>query len=460
MANLLDTFTSAAHSLNTYQSAMSVVANNTTNATTVGYADQSAVFTADSFTPSVGGGGVSLNKVFSSRDPYAEQSVFSAQSSSSLSSTLANTLGNVEGVFPLPSAVTPTSGGVAGMLNQFFASVASLTTSPNNTADRQAVINAGDNLSRAFNEAYTGLTNVQSNTANQAKYSVGQINALVSQIQQINSTKQRNASANSDPGLDAQLHASLESLSKLANITTQTANDGTTSVFLNGGTPLLMGVQQFSLTGNMVSGAFKVTDPNNNDVTSYAAAGGSLGGQIKLVNSTLPGYTAQLNTLAKSFADAVNTQLASGVDQNGTAGAALFTYNPLSPAKTLSITAITPDQLAAASTSGPGGNGNITVLSNMGSASQTALGGFTFTGYYGNLSSVVGTDSANAQNNMNTTSLVLAQAKTLRSNISGVSLDQEATRLTQYQQAYQATGKLIGVVNNMVQSILNLIPAN
>ena len=47
------------------------------------------------------------------------------------------------------------------------------------------------------------------------------------------------------PGLDANLHASLESLSQLADVTVQFAADGTATVLLGGGqTPLVIGNQQ------------------------------------------------------------------------------------------------------------------------------------------------------------------------------------------------------------------------
>jgi flagellar hook-associated protein 1 FlgK len=54
----------------------------------------------------------------------------------------------------------------------------------------------------------------------------------------------------------------------------------------------------------------------------------------------------------------------------------------------------------------------------------------------------------------------VSQAQNLRSNLSAVSLDTEAARLTEYQQAYSATGKLLSVVNQMMQTVLGLIPSS
>lgn len=456
MPSLIDSFAAGAHSLNTYQQAMNTVANNTTNAATVGYADQSPVFVADSFTPSIGGGGISLGRTESSRDPYAEQSVRSSTSGSSYYSSLSGILSNVEGVFPLPSGTSSTSGGVAGMMNGFFTSFSSLSTNPNDTADRQAVINAAQNLSMAVNEAYTGLTRIQNNSVSQGRASIGQLNALVGQVQQINAAKQNNAASANDPGVDARLHETLESISKITSISTQTAADGTTSIIMGDRTPLLLGVQQYSLSSSMTSGKFTVLDSTGNDVSQFAT-GGQLGANVDTVDTAIPKYVSQLNNLAKTLADSVNSALTAGLDANNQSGSALFVYDPTSPAQTLSITNITTSEIAAASATNPGGNGNAIALSKMASAPQAAIGQFSLTGYYGNLVSVIGNDSANASNNATTTSQVLAQAKSLRDNVSAVSLDQEATRLTQYQQAFQATGKLISTINSMMQTLLDLI---
>ncbi|MBV9084185.1 MAG: flagellar hook-associated protein FlgK [Acidobacteriaceae bacterium] len=458
MPSLSDTFNAAAHSLDTYEQAIQVVGNNTTNATTPGFAAQRPVFVADSFTPSSGGGGVSVGSVLSSRDEYAEQTVQGAQSSRAYAGTMATQLQHVEGFFPLPSSSSSASaGGIGGMLNNLMSAFSSLTTSPNDTASRQAVLNAAGNLATAFNTTYGSLTAVQNDVTSQARDAANTINSLVSQIQQINAAKQNNASANNDAGVDAQLHADLENLSQLVNITTRTASDGTTSIFLGGQTPLLIGVQQYSLSESSVSGNVQITDSTGANVTAHANSG-KLGALINLANTTIPSYVSQLNTLAQGLADTINTKLASGWDQHNHAGARLFSYNPLAPAESLAVAMTDPTTLAAASASAPGGNDNAVALSTISTVPQASLGNFSFTGYYGNLASVIGTDSANAQGEQTTSQQVLSQAQTLRSNASAVSLDQEATQLTEYQQAYNATSRLINVVDQMMQTVLNMVP--
>lgn len=461
MPSLIDSLSSAAHSLNSYEQAMQVVSNDTTNAATPDYANQDPKFLADSFNPSGGGvGGVTMAGLISSRDEYAEQTVWSAQSSESFSALMSTNLQSVEGLFPLAGSSSDAAGngGLSGRLNDLFSAFSSLTTTPNDTAPRQNVINAAQNLATAFNETYAGLTQAKQNAVTQGSTYVQQINALVSQIQQINIAKQKQASALSDPGLDTQLHAYLENLSKLVNITTQTASDGTTTIFLGGRSPLLIGAEQYSISSTTVSGQLQVLDTSGNNIAGYATSG-NLGALVTLSNQTLPGYISQLNTLAQNVADVVNSTLAAGVDQHGAAGAPLFSYNPLSPAQTLTVPMTDPSTLAAASAADPGGNDNAVLLSTMNTAPQATLSGFSFTTYYGNLASLVGTDSSKAQSDQTTNQQILTQSQTLRSNISGVSLDQEATELVEYQQAFNATSKLVNVIDQMMETLIGMYPA-
>ena len=52
---------------------------------------------------------------------------------------------------------------------------------------------------------------------------------------------------------------------------------------------------------------------------------------------------------------------------------------------------------------------------------------------------------------------LLAQAKDLRQQYSGVSLDEEAMILIQFQRAYQATSKFLTVLDQLTQSTIDLL---
>jgi flagellar hook-associated protein 1 len=451
MANLLASLTSAANSMGVYEKAMNVVQNDTTNATTPGYVAQTLGLNAQPFSLDGGAaGGVSAGTLLSSRDLYAEQNVQTQQSALSFSTTLNNNLSVLNPVFDLQSTT-----GVAGSLNSLFSAFSQLSVTPSDSTLRQSVITAATGLGNAFQSASQGLAATSVNLDQDATNKVQDINSLVSDIQNLNVQRRQNGGTGVDPGTDAQMYSDLESLSQYVNFTTIQSPDGTMNVFLGGQEALLVGTDQVKLQVSSSPGRLTIQDANGNDVTAMIAQG-SLGADLQARNTLIPGYQAQLDTLAKGVADTVNDQLAAGVDQNGQPGATLFTYNAAAPAGTLAVSAaMTPKQIAAASAANPGGNDNAIALSQLQAA--TPIGGFTFTQAFGNLSAAVGRDISDASNNETTGQSLLAQAQTLRANASSVSLDEEATRLIQYQQAYEATSKLITVINEMTQSLLGIV---
>jgi len=82
----------------------------------------------------------------------------------------------------------------------------------------------------------------------------------------------------------------------------------------------------------------------------------------------------------------------------------------------------------------------------------------TFDAFYGQASAQVGTDLSDASANVTTDQQLLTQSQTLRTNISGVSLDQEATNLITFQAAYNAIGKLLSVLNDLTETLMAVIP--
>lgn len=461
MSNFLSSLGNTASSFAAIEQAMTVVSNNTTNAATPGYASQTQSLEADPFDPAQGAiGGVTAGSLINSRDIYAEINVQTAQSAVNYSTSIANTLQSVAPLFSLTTNSSANTS-IGGALNALFNSFSSLSVSPNDAATRSGVLNAASNLSAAFNATYQSLSSTATNTVTDAQSTVQSINNIAADIQQINAHTLQSAGAGPDPGSDARLYSDLENLSQLTNISFSHQADGTTSVFLGGQSALVVGTTQYAISAKSVNSVstpgVQIVDSNGNDITRLAT-GGQLGGLVNLSNTVLPGYISQLNTLAQGVADQINTQLTSGTDQNKNPGKALFSYSAAAAAKTLSFTAINPNQLAAASAVSPGGNDNAVALQNLQNVQMASLGGATFTQYYADLSTQVGSDSSSATNSETTQQQLLAQAQSLRSNVSGVSLDQQATLLTEYQQSYDAISKLITVVNDLVQTVIGLLP--
>jgi flagellar hook-associated protein 1 FlgK len=77
--------------------------------------------------------------------------------------------------------------------------------------------------------------------------------------------------------------------------------------------------------------------------------------------------------------------------------------------------------------------------------------------YLGQISSWIGQENQTATTNQTTQQQVAAQATTLRSQISGVSLDQQATEVMQFQRAYQASAQVLTVLNTVLDSTIQMM---
>ena len=68
---------------------------------------------------------------------------------------------------------------------------------------------------------------------------------------------------------------------------------------------------------------------------------------------------------------------------------------------------------------------------------------------------VIGTRTQSAQYAAQLSETVAANLDADRTAVSGVNLDEEAARLLQYQQAYQASAKIIQTAQSLFDSLLN-----
>jgi flagellar hook-associated protein 1 FlgK len=92
-------------------------------------------------------------------------------------------------------------------------------------------------------------------------------------------------------------------------------------------------------------------------------------------------------------------------------------------------------------------------------ANGKTLDNYTPAQFYGNLGAQVGNDLSTATNNQTTKQQLLMQAQALRQQTSGVSLDQEAENLIEFQRAYQANAKMLTVLDSLTNTLMNIIPA-
>ena len=103
---------------------------------------------------------------------------------------------------------------------------------------------------------------------------------------------------------------------------------------------------------------------------------------------------------------------------------------------------------------GVGDNRNALLLTGLQTAN--AMGDTSYQGAYSQLVSEIGNKSRELQVTGTAAGLLLSEATTSLQNESGVNLDEEATNLLRYQQAYQAAGKVMQIASQMFDVLLSL----
>jgi flagellar hook-associated protein 1 FlgK len=478
MSNLFATMGSAASALDVLQQALGVVQNNVSNASTPGYASQQLNIEAAPFDVVSGAaGGITADGLQNSRDSWADSAVQQQLQTLGLYTAQNQSTNTIQSFFDSSGST-----GVSAALNNLLTAFSSWSASPSDTTAGQQVISSASALASSVQ----GLSQSLNNTAVQLNQQIGstvdQINSLGAQIQQYNVQTLQNDNQ-PDPGAAAQLENNLENLSQLVNVTAVTQSNGTVTVLVGGGTPLVIGNQLNSLSASdflssppppanpQAPPTAHILDSNGNDITANIT-GGQLGGLLDSRNGVLASIigdgqqAGSLNTFASTLANTVNGILESGTvstQAGAAAGTALFTYNSSDAtlaAGSLAVNpAITPAQLAPVDSSG-NANGNANTLASLGDSntSEGLVDGENLVTYFAGIASGAGQANQTAQSNEQAQQQVVSQVTSTRDQISGVSLNGQAAEVLQLQRGYQALSQVLTIINDMVDSILALVP--
>ncbi|WP_348266050.1 flagellar hook-associated protein FlgK [Edaphobacter sp. DSM 109919] len=458
MGTLTSLMDLAGQALMADQNALNITANNVGNQNTPGYTREVVNWQpTDAVTLSGTSYGTGITSTaVSQRDRILEQRVQQQTQTQSQSGALESALQQVQNIFGLSSTSTSASSTALGSaVDGFFNSLSTLEGNPSDASTRQSVLTAANNLTSVFNSAANQLAQVGTGLDQQVGTVVGQVNALTKTIASLNQ-QIASASPTGDAGaLEDQRQLAITQLSQYVGLNQITTESNGITLTTANGAALVSGSQSFALSTTSVAGKTDVV-AGGVDVTS-GLSGGQLGGVLQARDQELPTYASALDNLAYGIGTAVNAQNALGTDGNGNLGAAIFSLPASAAGAATSIQVATsdPKAIAAAETGqGSSGNGNAVAMADL--ATANAVAGQTATGFLASFLGGIGNDTAGATTDNAAQQATLTQLTSQRNSLSGVSLDEEASNLTQYQRSYEAAAKVFSIVNSLMASALNL----
>jgi flagellar hook-associated protein 1 FlgK len=114
------------------------------------------------------------------------------------------------------------------------------------------------------------------------------------------------------------------------------------------------------------------------------------------------------------------------------------------------------DTFTIAPNKGLGDTRNASLMGDLQSTNVLDGGKATFQSAYATLVSTVGNKTREVQANAEAAAAQLTQAQSAANNVSGVNLDEEAANLLKYQQAYQASGKVMQIADTIFNALLQI----
>jgi flagellar hook-associated protein 1 FlgK len=155
-----------------------------------------------------------------------------------------------------------------------------------------------------------------------------------------------------------------------------------------------------------------------------------------------------------------NAVIASGTFDPTTGAEIAIAYQAPAPAGEFTTVSLSPGSAAAGDSfsltpGGVGSNGNIVAMAGLGT--RDVVSGQTLNSAYSALVSSVGSRGQEADATAQATQAVLSRAQQTEQSVSGVSLDEQAADLVNYQQAYQAAARVIATAQTLFQSLLSAV---
>jgi len=494
--------------LYTQQSALYTTGHNISNANTLGYSRQRVNMQATAGYPGVGlnagtmpgflGTGVEAGSIQRIRDSFVDQQYRQETNKLGYWESRSKAIEQMEDVLAEPSAY-----GLQKTLSEFWSSLQTLAGSPENGGARAVAVENGVAVAESFNYMHKSLTEIQDNLSKEIGVSTKDINSIMQQIADLNkqiSEVEPNGYMPNDL-YDAR-DTLLDELAAYVPIEVTYEKSGGRALAIAEGT-VTVSIKTNGESVTVIKGKeaanITVVPTDSNDiekkpagaVTGFQITGGPAGNKLIDINE-MPksgklkslvdsyGYTdtngnekglypemiKNLNDMAQEFAKAFNAQHAKGTDMAGNKGIQFF-----EPADESTITAgnikvnqaIQDDPNLLAASDSPEnqaevGNGkNALALSKMQfeKFETGKLKGSTVQSFFSGIVGELGVEGQQANRMTFNSATLLGAVSNRRDSISSVSLDEEMTNMIQFQQAYNASARMITVIDETLDKIIN-----
>jgi flagellar hook-associated protein 1 FlgK len=308
------------------QAALSITSSNIGNAQTPGYVSESTnqveVVTGDY------GASVNVTGVNRELNQFVQTQLRTETSGGAYADQMASVLTQLQTVYGTPGQ----AGSLETAYSNFTTAVQALSTTSGSSSSQITAVTAAQNLAQQLNATTQGIQTLRTNAEQDIGISVGQANAAMTKIAQINTHLQ--GMSPTDPTaatLMDQRDQAISQLSKLMDIRVSSTGNNQTSVYTSTGVELV-GTQASTLTFNSqgtlnansqwssnpaVSSAGTLTIKLGNGATldmiaNNSISSGQIAADLTLRDKTLVQAQNQVDQLAASISSALSDKTTAG----------------------------------------------------------------------------------------------------------------------------------------------------
>lgn len=443
-------------SLMTHQQAINITSQNIANVNTPDYQRQRVNFyelngPSGLKSPPMIGNGVYAKGIMRFTTPFVDEQLRRQRGIGSSAGTVEDLLRDIESIMTEPSGT-----GIAASLDDFWQAWQDLSVLPVEESTRVALLQSGSQLAASIGEARDFVQTLQNNLQSQVSAKTQRINDIAVEVTDLNRQIIQANARNGGPGgaipLEQRRDQLFFELSDIVDFRLALDDNGMARITIGnnalvdegGARPIRLndeGLPIWSQNGRAV------------DINS-----GQLHGLLEIRNEAIPRVLGQLDDLALGLRDRVNELHQNGYGIDGSSGLDFFVGED---AATLGVNPVLLDAPAKVATGGqPNSVGDITVALRIAElAGKPSMGGdpptVSINGFFRSSITDLGLRIRHASTNAASSEMVFNHLTDRRQAVSGVSMDEEMANLLSYEKAFQAGARIINVVDEMLDQVIN-----
>jgi flagellar hook-associated protein 1 FlgK len=433
-----------------------VAGQNIANANTPGYTRQRAELEPIAYQKNglSTGLGVNVTTVKQIQDEMVEQRLRQAESDLGGLNEQAQIYKQLE-----TQLVSNTENDLDKLVSRFFNEFSSLSNNPESSALRYNVLNAAQNLTSTFKDLSSGLSKIQTDIGTEASSKLDQINTLLKDVAKLNQQVAEGQVAGQPDNNSIDLRRQrLSELSNLADLNIS-YNDNNQADVRIGNIVVVRGsnASKLNLETDTINNIIRVRVDSGRTIQSDI--GGEFGALADSFGTVVPGFEEKIDTLAENIVTKVNALHRQGYNLKDQTGVNFFntSYTSASDIEVNIAVAGNPERISASDSQGEPGNSEIAKQIAGLLEAPNAINGSSFIEYTLNTISETGFALNNIETRMASTQSSMSMLEQQRASVSGVNLDEELANIIKFQNAYQASARVISTAQRMYDTLLNMV---